>query len=416
MILNIFKSTNDTKSTSQNFLLILLAKFVSDFGAFMNMVALSSYIFYLSNSPFMVGIFLACRVSGGMFTSLISNNFFRYLPGKNTLAGLDFTRAACLSPLLLITPDLHLIIIPFIGFILGMSNSLFSIGLNSQLAHFVGKHNLANTNSWITTLSSIGMVIGALSSGLIIALLNYDFVFTLNIMSYLTAALCISFLRNTNTNQGNQEKNTQSLKQDINTLRQALKKSPIISAMLIVTLADTLGSASHNVGFPILAKFFDNQNSAQVMGYIIATWAVGKLTGALSCKWLGFIPNTKVTEDKNSYMEKAFFLAIIIMSSGFIFAFNQGVLFMSLIAFFIAGMGDGVSEVCFITRAQQTHEKIRLPLFSSISFMQNTGFGLGMLISAISFEFFSTGIVVGAFHGLPICVVLMVYFWSRKKQ
>jgi len=114
-------------------------------------------------------------------------------------------------------------------------------------------------------------------------------------------------------------------------------------------------------------------------------------------------------------MEKSFFIAIILMSSSFILAFNQDSLIPSLICFFIAGAGDGISEVCFITRAQNTENKIRLALFSSISFMQNTGFGVGMLISAFAFEYLAHGYVVGLCHGLLIIIVVILFFRMRQK-
>jgi hypothetical protein len=82
--------------------------------------------------------------------------------------------------------------------------------------------------------------------------------------------------------------------------------------MLIVTLSDTLGSASHNVGFPIISKTFDEQSSAQIMGYIIAIWATGKLLGALLCKRLGLVMQSNLLAQDKKRMEKGFFIAILI--------------------------------------------------------------------------------------------------------
>lgn len=410
MLSNILKYTNRHQNPDRNFILILLARFSSDFGAFLNMVAISSYIYVLSDSPLMVGIFLACRVVGGMFASLISHYVFRKLEGNKPLFCLDLIRAVSLTLLTFVAKEDHLFIMPFVGLVLGTANSLFSIGLNSQLSLFISKDKLGHTNSWITTFSPIGMVVGALSSGLIIAFQGYQFVFMLNITCYLFAALCMALLISKTSKEIVKNKIENSFKQDVIQLKSALRKSPIISTMLMITLADTLGSASHNVGFPILSKAFDNQSPAHIMGYIIATWATGKLTGDFLCKTFNLVKQAKVTTQDKERMEKGFFIAVLIMSSGFIFAFNQSTLYWVLIAFFIAGTGDGISEVCFITRAQHTADEIRLPLFSTISFMQNTGFGLGMLISALSFEYFRAGIVVGIFHGVPIIVVILSYY------
>lgn len=415
MLSNIRLNIKASDNTSHNVIFILMAKLISDFGAFLNMVALSAYIYYLSDSPFMVGIFLACRVLGGMLASILSNKLFRHLPGKKPLVGLDLIRATILIPLIFLPIEYHLIVIPFIGLILGGANSFFSIGLNSQLSQFVGQSKLGKTNAWITILSSIGMVIGALSSGLVIALLGYDVVFTLNIFSYLLAAIFISLLKELSAGDSSALDSKHTFRQDIALLIHALKQSPIISAMLIITLVDTLGSASHNVGFPIISKLLSPQDAAKTLGYIIATWAIGKLIGAFLSRVLGLISTVETALINKRRMEKGFILAVLTMSSSFIFAFNQDTLLLGLVFFFIAGVSDGISEVCFITRAQHTEDKIRLPLFSSIAFMQNTGFGLGMLVSAIAFEYFSAGTVVGFFHGIPILVATIAYLKVSKQ-
>lgn len=401
---------------NQNLFFILIAKFSSDFGAFMNMVAISSYVYFLSNSPLIVGFFLAARVFAGMLASLVANSIYKGFKGKLVLVICDLIRAASLTLLLLLPQEYHLNLIPLIGFMLGLTNSWFNIGLNSQLMLFVGKSNLGKANAWITSLSSIGMIVGALSSGLLIALLDYSFVFMLNIASYLIAALFIALLTRLDSNTPNETQTDLALKPALKKLSLALKDTPILQAMLVITLVDTLGSASHNVGFPIIAKVFDDQSPAQAMGYIISIWAVGKLLGAFLSKTIGLIsiPSTKPTSFRR--MEMSFLIGVILMSSGFIFAFNQTQLLFGLFAFFIAGVGDGISEVCFITRAQQTSNAVRLPLFSCIAFMQNTGFGVGMLFSAMAFEHLDPGMVVGLFHGLPILAVLLAYLFNKRSQ
>lgn len=52
-------------NSTRNAHLIITARLISDFGAFLNMVALVTYVYVLSNSAMSVAIFLASRVSGG---------------------------------------------------------------------------------------------------------------------------------------------------------------------------------------------------------------------------------------------------------------------------------------------------------------------------------------------------------------
>ncbi|MCZ3011415.1 hypothetical protein NYY91_18690, partial [Acinetobacter baumannii] len=92
---------------------------VSDFGAFLNMVALSTYVYWLSQSVVFVSVFLACRVTGGIVASLFGIPFFRRFPGRSTLAGLDLARALLLVPLLVLIPAHQLNVLPFIAFGIG---------------------------------------------------------------------------------------------------------------------------------------------------------------------------------------------------------------------------------------------------------------------------------------------------------
>lgn len=90
-------------TTSRNARLIITARLISDFGAFLNMVALATYVYLLSNSAMSVGIFLASRVGGGIFASLIGTAFYRRCSGRVPLIAFDLLRAAVLG-LLLIVP------------------------------------------------------------------------------------------------------------------------------------------------------------------------------------------------------------------------------------------------------------------------------------------------------------------------
>ncbi|WP_021013824.1 hypothetical protein [Prodigiosinella confusarubida] len=45
--------------------------------------------------------------------------------------------------------------------------------------------------------------------------------------------------------------------------------------MLIISMADTLGSAAYNVGFLILSKLLTPDTAAKTMGLLLAIWAVG---------------------------------------------------------------------------------------------------------------------------------------------
>ncbi|MEI8634426.1 hypothetical protein P4S72_25185 [Vibrio sp. PP-XX7] len=66
------------------------------------MVALSSYVFLLTNSSIYVGLFLALRVFGGVCASLTATLLFRRFAGQWPLMIFDLIRASAIGMLLML--------------------------------------------------------------------------------------------------------------------------------------------------------------------------------------------------------------------------------------------------------------------------------------------------------------------------
>ncbi|CAM3251240.1 Major facilitator family transporter [Xenorhabdus nematophila ATCC 19061] len=387
-----------------NALLIVSARFVSDFGAFLNMVALSTYVYLLSNSVMHVSIFLACRVAGGLIASLIGTPFFRRFTGRWPLVFFDLIRVILLSLLLVIPVSQQLLILPIIAFGIGLGNSMFAIGLNSQLPYWVHASRRISTNSWLTSVAATGAVFGSLVSGLLVATSGYEMVFTVNIMTYLLAAILIMPLHFLSLPE---QKTSRELSNEWRELRLGLRSAPMLAGMLFLSLADTLGSAAHNVGFPIISELLTPDNASTTMGLLLATWAIGKFSGARLTSYL--LRNRDLLK-----MEKLFFIGVALMSTGFILTFQQNTVFWLLLFAIWAGIGDGIAEVSLISRVQSEPESLRLPIFSLLTLLQMTGFGIGMLLVAPFYIWLPPSIVILIFHGLPLTVLVLVLFWVRR--
>ncbi|MEI8632997.1 hypothetical protein P4S72_15330 [Vibrio sp. PP-XX7] len=61
----------------------------------------------------------------------------------------DLIRASAIGMLLIFPVEFHLPLLFFIAYILGLTSNFFSVGLNSQLASFVGQEHLGKVNVWI---------------------------------------------------------------------------------------------------------------------------------------------------------------------------------------------------------------------------------------------------------------------------
>lgn len=384
-------------NTARNAKLIITARLVSDFGAFLNMVALATYVYLLSNNAMSVGIFLASRVGGGIVASLMGTRFYRRWTGRLPLIAFDLLRAGLLGLLLVLPMTQQALLLPVIAFGLGFGNSMFAIGLNSQLPHLIDDEHLLKTNAWITSASSAAMVGGSLVAGLLVAAFGFETVFALNVVTYLLAALFIwplHFAKPATNDEPIDARNEWSA------LRQGLRSAPVVAAMLAVTMADTLGSAAHNVGLPIISKLLTAESASTTLGLMLAVWACGKLIGARIA--------SRLKGSDNVNLERRFFFGVLLMSCGFILMFQQQSLYGLLLFSLPAGLGDGFSEVGLMSRLQREPDSLRLPIFSLLTLLQMTGFGVGMLIAAPFYSWWTPGAVVMLFHGIPLTTLLVV--------
>ena len=391
-------------NASHNARLIITARLISDFGAFLNMVALATYVYFLSNSAMSVGIFLASRVGGGIFASLIGTRFYRRWHGRGPLIAFDLLRATLLGGLLILPVSQQALLLPVIAFGLGFGNSMFAIGLNSQLPRLIEPAQLLKTNAWITSASSAAMVGGSLVSGLLVAAFGFETVFALNAVTYLLAALLIAPLRFAASAVSEQSASEAG---EWSALKQGLRSAPVIAAMLAVTMADTLGSAAHNVGFPIISKLLTPDSASTTLGLMLAVWASGKLLGARIA--------SRLKGSDNIHLERRFFFGVALMSCGFILMFQQHSLLGLLLFSLPAGLGDGFSEVGLMSRLQREPERLRLPIFSFLTLLQMTGFGVGMLIAAPFYGWWTPGAGVLLFHGIPLGTLLTVKLLALRR-
>ncbi|HFZ8993469.1 TPA: MFS transporter [Citrobacter freundii] len=391
--------------SARNGWLIVIARFISDFGAFLNMVALSTYVYLLSQSVTHVSIFLACRVTGGILASTVGVPFFRRFQGRLSLVIFDIIRAALLTLLLIFPPSIQLYLLPFIALGIGLGNSMFAIGLNSQLLWWVDKSRRVSTNAWLTSASATGAVTGSLVSGILLATSGYQLVFATNIVTYLLAGLCIVPLRFLVYPVADE---TEHHRKEWRNLITGLRAAPLLAGMLLVTMADTLGSAAHNVGFPILSELLTPSSAGKTMGYLLAVWASGKFAGARIANHLLLHYGMRT--------EHLFFWGVALMSLGFIFTFQQNSVPLALMFIVLAGVGDGLADVSLISRIQSEPESLRLPVFSLMTLLQMTGFGVGMLIVAPFYVWFAPALVIVIFHGIPLLTLTIVWLYNRRQR
>jgi MFS family permease len=406
----VLTTNSPTRWIVSNAALIVSARFFSHAGAFLATVALASYAYLTSRSAFVVGTYLASTVCGGIVASAFGPWVFRRWSGKRPLVLLDVLRAVALSVLVWWPPASVAWVLPPLGLVLGCGGSLFAIGLNSQLPQFVGAAQLIRVNALISSLSSIGAVIGSLLAGILSAAVGFRGLFVFTAGTYLASGLLVMGLSGAGT--GSDKKLTRHhYIEEWKATRAVLRAEPVIAGMLLVALYDTLASSAHSVGMPIFSSQLDASRPARAMGLMLTGWGCGKLLGSAVAGLVG-----RGGERLSLRLQRMYFVGVVTMAAGFVFAFQQVTLVHVVALTVLAGLGDGLSEVAVISRIQQAPDHVQLPVFSIFTLLQMSGGGLGMLLATPFFSWWRPSQVVIAFHGTLLLVVLGVLVWLRKRS
>ncbi|WP_409418863.1 MFS transporter [Marinomonas sp. RS-M-Aa-14] len=395
------------RTSTINAFFIICARCIADFGSVLSMIALSSYVFVISNNVYQFSMFMVCSLCGSLFSSVISLPFFRKMPGKLALICLNLVRFFVMVLLLILPESYRLYVVPCIAFISGFCNTLFTIGINSQLPNWITNSKRLSVNTWLTSLSSVSAVTGGLLVGTLIAGTGYENVFILNIIAYVFVAVMLLPLKKI-TDETQPSYQSVPFRQEWRQLKVELRKAPILAGMLLVTLVGSLGNAAHQVGFPIIAKLLTPENISQAMGILMASWAVGKFVGA---RLLGHLLK------KSPYLslERLFFVGFSILSIGFMLTFQQHQQVWAMLFVICAGIGEGIAEVSLVSRVQTEPDTLRLPVFSTLALFKMTGFAAGMMIVAPFYNWLPLYLVIMLFHGIPLITLVMVYIWLKRR-
>ncbi len=383
----------------RHFRLLVVGNGVSAYGSYLNMVALNVFIYQATGSALAAGLFMAARLATSVASGFISGRLVSRYDRKRLMMGADLIQAAMLV-LLLFAPDAARVTLLFaLAVTAGSCSTLHQVALRSSVPEIVGAEHRARANGLLVTGRSLAMIAGFASAGVLIAELGYSTAFALDAATFVISALILVRLpirtqsgRDNQASEGQEERSGGAVRWASLTL---LRSSPLLAMMVAIRSVDALGSSSHNVALPIYSSILDPHHPAAFISQFWATWALGNIV-AQQC-------TTRMSRRTGQTIgERTFALGSCVMSAGFILVFTGLPTIPAVIAALIAGIADGVTEIAYISRLQAAPDDQRGRLFGFSASAENTGFGLGMIVSAALLESFSPLQVVGSFHGLAI--------------
>ncbi|PWK07945.1 MFS transporter [Tumebacillus permanentifrigoris] len=389
---------------------LLAGKTASDIGSFINMVAINLYVYVLTGSAFLMGLFMAVRLLGsfvaGFYSGVLADRFNR----KTMMIVADIARFVLLMLLVVLPTEWHVTLVFIVSFGIGVFGSMFNVAFQASLPVIVGPKNQVRANALFSMWGSFAMVIGLVASGTLLGVVGYLFLFAIDAFTYLISALNLISLPIKTSESSGQKGAKQSFLSEVKFILGYLRLWPVLLALMGIRLLDTFGSAAHNVGMPVFATQLNPANPSLYMGFIWAVWAVGNFAGSRY-----MTKNYKANEE--SKMERMFGIGTFLMSLFFILVFAWDTPYLILPAAFLAGISDGVSAICYNMRLQQVPDERRGRVFGVSSTMVTVGFAVGMVICSPLFDFYRPVAVVGLLHGIPMVMALVftIVFTKRWK-
>ncbi|WP_432196030.1 MFS transporter [Streptomyces sp. bgisy027] len=390
------------------FRLLVLGNGISAYGSYLNMVALNVFVYDATGSALAAGLFMAVRLATSVVSGWVSGRLVSVHDRKRLMVGADLCQALALLSLLLAPDGMRVGLLYALAVITGGCSTLSQVSLRSSIPEIVGAEHRVRANGLLVTGRSLAMIAGFASSGLVVAELGYSAAFALDAATFVVSATVLFLLpvrtKAAATGTGAADSSDAARW----TARMLLGTAPVLMAMIAVRAVDGLGSSSHNVALPIYSSALDPDHPATFISQFWATWAIGNIVAQ---QVIG-----RVTKKSGRTPgERAFALGACVMSAGFIVVFCGLPTVPAVIAALVAGAADGFTEIVYVSRLQTAPDEQRGRLFGLSASAENTGFGLGMLVSGALLETFSPLQVVAAFHGLAIalCLALLLVLLGR---
>ncbi|MFD3307832.1 MFS transporter [Streptomyces sp. NPDC058694] len=387
---------------------------ISSYGTFLNVVALSLYVYAVTDRALAVGVFMAIRLAAGFVAGLAAAAVLARWSAKGVMFWANVAQAAALLLLVLAPDGFRTGTLFAVSAVVGASGTLFMVTLRSSIPDMVGEGRHTWANSLMVSGRSMAMVAGFASSGVVVSLLGYTAAFLVDMATFLVCALTVLLLpmpmgpahsddgRDEEDNQGGQggEGVDGSGRRRVPAALVALGAVPVLGLMVALRGIDALGSSSHNAALPVYSTELDADNPAVFVSVFWCVWALGNVL-------VQQVLQRYTKRTGRSVGALGFGLGTIAMSGTFILAFAGLPWAATVLIALLAGAADGLTEVSYTSHLQTLPNPLRTHAFGLSATVENLGFGVGMIVVAAALDVFTPLSVVGVAHGAAIVLALV---------
>jgi len=269
--------------------ILWLGQSVSQFGDSLYNTAIGFYILELTGSTQVLGIIDACSLVPRVFLSLIAGTFADRHNRKKIIVLMDLIRAVFLIILgiLTISGYVKLWILISVSIILGSCGPFFDPAIQSVKPDIVKKKYLIKYNA-LFEFSSTGIwTIGRAVAGILVQILGFPIIFTINGLSFLFSGISEIFLKIPLKEKSKEEKSF--LKELKEGLRYVYKLKGLRVQYLFIMFLNFLSKIGTILFIPLFANRY--KNAAAYYGFVMMIGTIGFMLGSVI---ISFIPFEKI--------------------------------------------------------------------------------------------------------------------------
>ncbi len=175
--------------TNKNFKKLLYAQTLSVLGDWFHTVALLTFVYSITESPFMIALTFLSKGLPQLLLSLFIGGIVDRFSKKKIMIFTDMLRDIIVLTYLFAIYKIEIIFISNIC--LSVLSCLFEPAKQSTLKNIVHQKHLVTANSLSSTVNGFMSIMGASLGGMIAKSLNIEFAFLVNSLSYFISAYII---------------------------------------------------------------------------------------------------------------------------------------------------------------------------------------------------------------------------------
>ncbi|MCE1248332.1 MAG: MFS transporter [Firmicutes bacterium] len=390
---------------NRNFMLQWFGQSLSGMGNWINFVGLNLYVYQLTGSGKILGLFLVARMLPSLLFGSIGGYFADRYPRRTIMIVCDTIRAILVLGFLF-AGDITTIFI--IGFIISAIDKIFMAANGSFLPNIVEKEDLLEANSINRMTVSVIMVLGPSLGALLVNAFTYKVVFIVDSATFVVSVICSLLITVPGLSGSKSSKG--GIFEGFRTAWVFFMGKSALIFLTFVRLVDALGSGSYNTALPIFSKSFHLAKGA-AYGWLVAVWAMGEFTGSL-------IVNT-ITKKITVSPKKLFSISVLLMAVGMGLTFRMQNLYLALAFIFLGGVGDGISNVLFNTvLMKESPNEIRGRVYGSTVALVYTVVAIGMAAAGFFIDKFPLHKITDFCTILIVVWVILgfIFIGDKKEQ